>query len=50
MMFDAIERALRELPPLFVPVLEPARLGAHAGLIGVGWWAEAHGVDGVREA
>jgi N-acylmannosamine kinase len=50
MMFDAIERALRELPPLFVPVLEPARLGAHAGLIGVGWWAEAHGVDVVREA
>jgi N-acylmannosamine kinase len=49
-MFDAVERALRELPPLFVPVLEPARLGAHAGLIGVGWWAEAHGVDGVREA
>ena len=49
-MFEAIERALRELPPLFVPVLEPARLGAHAGLIGVGWWAEAQGVDGVREA
>lgn len=49
MMFDAIERALRELPPLFVPVLEPARLGVLAGLIGVGWWAEAHGVDGVRD-
>jgi N-acylmannosamine kinase len=48
-MFDAIERALRELPPLFVPVLEPACLGAHGGLIGVGWWAVAPSGDDARE-
>lgn len=49
-MVDAVERALRELPPLFVPALEPARLGADAGLIGVGWWVEAHGAVGAGEA
>jgi N-acylmannosamine kinase len=41
-LYAAVSQALEALPPRFIPALEPAHLGPHAGLVGIGHWMEAH--------
>lgn len=47
-MHEAVRQALGQLPPRFAPQLEPARLGAQAGLVGIGHWIDEQEALAIR--